>query len=161
MAVSLNYDIITSFWHHKWPRTPNSEPITVGKLCKAAAVCQLTAYQCAQALCICLIWMQEAVWGAVSLNYDIITSCWLHKWPRTPNSEPITVGELCKAAAVCQWTACWCAQTLCICLIWMQEAVWDCYYPQPCHNDIILTPQVTHQNPKIWAKYGGYKGITV
>ncbi len=33
------------------------------KLCKAATVCQWTAYQCAQILCICLIWIWEVVWG--------------------------------------------------------------------------------------------------
>ncbi len=37
----------------------------------------------------------------------------------------------------------------------MWEAVWGGCQPQPSHNDIILTPQVT-QNPKIWVKKGGY-----
>ncbi len=89
VAVSLNYDIIASFWTHKWPRTPYSEPITVGKLCKAAAVyangqhidvfkhCLYVEYGCGK---------QFEV--AVSLNHDIVTSFWLHKWPRTPKSEP-------------------------------------------------------------------------
>ncbi len=30
MAVSLSRDIITSFWLHKWPRTPKSEPGRAG-----------------------------------------------------------------------------------------------------------------------------------
>jgi hypothetical protein len=37
----------------------------------------------------------------------------------------------------------------------MQEAVWVGCQPQPWHNDIILTPQVT-QNPKFWSNYCGY-----
>ncbi len=31
-------------------------------------------------------------------------------------------------------------QTLCICLIWMREAIWGGYQPQPLHNDIMLNP---------------------
>ncbi len=50
-------------------------------------------------------------------------------------------------------TAHQCAQTLCICLMWMWEAVWGSW--QQWHHGIILTPQVT-QNPKIWPKYGGH-----
>ncbi len=30
LAVSLNHDVMTSFWLHKWPRTPKSEPSSVG-----------------------------------------------------------------------------------------------------------------------------------
>ncbi len=29
---------------------------------------------------------------AVSLNHDVMTSCWLHKLPRTPKYEPSCVG---------------------------------------------------------------------
>ncbi len=28
IAVTLNHDVMTSFWLHKWPRTPKSEPST-------------------------------------------------------------------------------------------------------------------------------------
>ncbi len=42
--------------------------------------------------------------------------------------------------------------------MWMWEAVWDGRQPQPWHNDIILTPQVT-QNLKIWAKKCGYNSL--
>ncbi len=93
------------------------------------------------------MWMQEAVWVAVSLNHDIIPSFWLHKWPRTTKSEPSIVG-------ITVWGYChmsmesisMCSNT-CICLMCMWEAVWVGCEPQPWHNDIILTPQVT-QNPK-------------
>ncbi len=124
------------------------------ELCKAATLCLWIAYQCAQTLFICLMWMQEADWGgcqpqqwhyaiilatsdpepqnmsqwcdynflrllpyahgqhinvlkhfvyvqcgcrkqfevAVSLNHDVMTSFWLHKWPKTPKCEPSSVG---------------------------------------------------------------------
>ena len=35
-----------------------------------------------------------------SLNHDIIPSFWLHKWPRTPKSEPTSI-------LPCSWK-CWC-----------------------------------------------------
>ena len=38
-----------------------------------------------------LMWKGEAVWGGFSLNHDLTTSFWLHKWPRTPQSEPSSV----------------------------------------------------------------------
>jgi hypothetical protein len=74
VAVSLNLDIMTSFWIHKWPRTPTSEPSKRVKLCKAVVVCWWTAYQCAQTLCICLIGCGKQFEVAVSLNLDVMTS---------------------------------------------------------------------------------------
>ena len=64
------------------------------KLCKAATVCPWTAYQCAQTLFICLMWMYRKQFElAVSLNHDVMTSFWLHKWPRTrKNPGPSWVG---------------------------------------------------------------------
>ncbi len=53
-----------------------------------------------------------------------------------------------KASAVCPWTAYQCAQTHCMLLVWMQEAVWGGSQPQQWYYTIILTPQVT-TNPKI------------
>ncbi len=40
----------------------------------------------------------------------------------------------------------------------MWEAIWAGCQPQPWHNDIILTPQVT-QNPNIWSNYCGYNYV--
>jgi hypothetical protein len=39
------------------------------------------------------------------------------------NLTKIVLVELCKAATVCLWTAYQCAQTLFMCLVWMQDAV--------------------------------------
>ncbi len=55
---------------------------------------------------------------------------------------------LSKAATICLWTAYQCSQTLCICLVWMQEAVWIGWQPQPWRNDIILCwKEITHPSP--------------
>jgi hypothetical protein len=62
-------------------------------LFETTSLCQWTAYQCAQTLCMCLMWMQEAVWVAVNVNHDAMTSFWLHMWPRiTTKSDPSNVG---------------------------------------------------------------------
>ncbi len=52
------------------------------------------------------------------------------------------------------------AQTFCICLIWMYEAVWGRYQPQPCGYPIILIPQVTLIS-QIWGQLGWCNGIRV
>ncbi len=63
------------------------------QLFEATAICPWTACQCSQTLCSYLMWMQEAVVEvAVSLNHVVMSSFWLHKWPRTPNYEPSSVG---------------------------------------------------------------------
>ncbi len=55
---------------------------------------------------------------------------------------------LARSGTICIWTVYQCAQTLpiSICLIWMQEAVPIGWQPQPWHNYIILTPQVTQDH---------------
>ncbi len=83
-----------------------------------------------------------------------------HHFDSTSDPEPQNMSQirwvwLLEATAIYPWTAYQCAQTLCICIIWMQGAVQVGYQPQPWHNDIILTPWVT-QNHKVWAKKGGY-----
>ncbi len=94
------------------------------KLFEATSLCLWTAYQCAQTLCMCPMWMHE-VWVAVSLNHNAMTSFWLHKWPRITiksdqNNVGITVWCICHmpmdSISMCS--------ILCICLIWMHEAVW-------------------------------------
>jgi hypothetical protein len=94
VAVRFNHDIMTSFcWLHKWPRTPKSYPITVG-------ITVLGCYSMTMdSISMCSIIFVHAKYGcgkqfevAGSLNHDIMTSFWLHKWPRTPKSDPNTVG---------------------------------------------------------------------
>jgi hypothetical protein len=41
---------------------------------------------------------------AVCFNHDVMTSFWLHKWPRWPNPQKTEVVQLYKAAAMCLWT---------------------------------------------------------
>ncbi len=91
------------------------------------------------------------------------TMTYSHYFDSSSDPEPknlCQVGwvKLCKAATICQWTAYQCAQILCICLKWMWQAVWGDCQPQPWHNLIVLTQQVT-QSPKIWAKQGGYNCV--
>jgi hypothetical protein len=51
-----------------------------------------------------------------------------------------------EATAIYPWKAYQCAQTLCICIIWMRGAVQIGCQPQPWRNDIILTPRVTQNH---------------
>ncbi len=68
-------------------------------------------------------------------------SFWLHKWARTPNSEPSRVG-------ITVWGYChipmdsipMSSNTLYMSNVDVQEAVWVGCQPQPWH-DIILTPK--------------------
>ncbi len=63
------------------------------QLFEATVICPWKACQCAHTLCICLVWMREAmVEVAVSFNYVVMTPFWLHKWPRAPNYEPSKLG---------------------------------------------------------------------
>ncbi len=146
---------MTSFWLHKRPRTPNYEPSKVGICVRLLPHDHGQHINVLKHFVYVLCGCRKQFELAVSLNYDVMTSFWLHKWPWIPKYEQISVGITSAATAICPWTAYQCAQTLCICLMWMQEAVWVGCQPQPWHNHIILTPQVT-QNPKIQAKYCGY-----
>ncbi len=67
-----------------------------------------------------------------------------------PNSK--IWGQLCwyddkDAPIVCPWDSIQMAQTLRTCLIWMWEAVWGGYQPQPWRNGNISTPQVATGPP--------------
>ncbi len=92
----------------------------------AATLFPWTAYQCSQSqiLCICLVWMQEAM-GEVSvgINHDV-----RHHFDSTSDPEPKNMSQvrwvlLFEATAICPWIAYQCAQTLFICLMWMQKVV--------------------------------------
>ncbi len=69
------------------------------------------------------------------------TMMWWHHFDSTSDQESQNLR--CMTATLCPWTAYEGGQTLCICLIWLWEAVWGGCQPQPWSNDIILTPQVT------------------
>ncbi len=59
MTQTHNFDSTTT----SDPEPQNLSLLLWVKLCKAATVCQWIAYQCAQTLCECLIWMLEVIWG--------------------------------------------------------------------------------------------------
>ncbi len=88
LAVSLNHDIMTSFWLHKWPRTTKSDPSksSVGIIYLRLMPHALKHF--VYVWCGC----RKHFEVAVSLNHDRITSFWFHKWPRTTKYEPSKVG---------------------------------------------------------------------
>ncbi len=73
-----------------------------------------------------------------------------HTALRLANRPSAQVGwvKLCKAATLCPWTTYQCAQSLCTCLIWIWEAVWGGWQPQPRCNDIFLIPHKWPRAPK-------------
>jgi hypothetical protein len=88
--------LTTTQWHHfvstSYPEPPTLTQVMWIELFEATTICRWTAYQCAQTLRLCLWWMmQEAVWDGCQPQPWLITSFWLHKWPRTP-SDPSSVG---------------------------------------------------------------------
>ena len=114
VAVSLNHDIISSFWLSKWARTPKSDPSSVENCVR------LIRYAHGEYINVLnhFVYVQYGCGKqfevAVSLNHDIITH-----FDSTSDLEPQNLSQvgwvkLCKAATVCPWTAYQCAQTLCI-----------------------------------------------
>ena len=81
-----------AFWLHMWPRTPKFEPSSVG--------IPITVWGCYSmsmdiiSICSNTFYMSNMDAGskfdvAVGLNNDVMTSFWLHKWPRTPQYEKL------------------------------------------------------------------------
>jgi hypothetical protein len=135
VAVSLNHDVMTSCWLHKWPRTPKSEPSSVDN-------CLRTLYVLYGR------WKQFVV--AVSLNHDEMISFWLHKCPITPQTETISVDiTILGYYHMPMDSISMCSNTLYMSNMDMGIIVWGSCQPQPWRYDIILTPQVT-QNPANW-----------
>ncbi len=95
LTVSPHHDISTSFWLHKWPSTSKSDPSSVGII-----YLRLMPYAHGQHINVLkhFVYVQcgcrKQFEVAVSLNYDIMTSFWLHKGPRTRTTkyEPSKVG---------------------------------------------------------------------
>ncbi len=138
-------------WLHMWPRNPKSEPSWVGIPVYGWYFMPMDSIL----MCSNTLYMSNIDVGSSlrCLSASAVTQS--HHFDSTSDPEPKNLSQvgwvwLCKADTVCPWTAYKCAQTLCICVIWIWEVVWGGCQPQPWHNHIIfLTPQVT-QNPKIW-----------
>ncbi len=116
--ISLNHDDMSSFSLHKWPWLPKSGARTV-KRYKGESIFPWDSIPMAQTLCICLIWMYEAVWGEYLPQSWRMATFPLLKWTLLPKS-----GGKYKGASIRPWDSMPMAQTLSICLIWMYEAVW-------------------------------------
>ncbi len=160
--VSLNHDKMTSFWLHKWPRTPKSNPsklgITVWGYCHMPMD---SISMCSNTLDMYNVDSGSSCWGCCQPQpwcNDIILT------PQVTQNPKIWAkycGYNClRLLLFAHWSAYQCSQTLFICLMWIQEAVWDGCQLRPWCNDIILTPQVT-QNPKLWAKFCGYYSLSL
>ncbi len=211
VAVSLSHDVMTSFWLHKWPRSPNYEPSSVGitfwgychmpmdSTWMCSNTWYMSLYGCGKQFELAVraqpwpndiiltpqvtqnpkIWAKLCWYNCLRFchlpmdsiscsstlymsNVDAGSSlCWLSARTMTydiiftSDPEPQIMSQVVwvypfEAIAICSWKAYECTQTLCICLMWMREAVWVGCQPQPWPNHIMLTPQVT-QNPKLWA----------
>ncbi len=116
---------------------------------EAITICPWKAYQCAQTLCICQIWMQEAVWVGCQ------PQPWLNE---TPKSDPNSVGITVDYCHMPMNSISMFSKTMYLSNVDEWEADWVGCQPQPWCNDIMLTPQV-NQNPKIWAKKCGYDSL--
>ena len=149
MAVSLNHDTMTSFWLNKWARTPKSDPSSVG--ITVWDYCHMPMDSIS--MCLSTLYMSNMDAGSSLRWLSASTMTQWHHFDSTSEPAPQNLAQvvvwiqLFEATAICPWTAYQCAQTFSICLMWMWEAVWVGCQPQPWHNDIILTPQVT-QIPK-------------
>ncbi len=182
------------FWHHFHPPSdpdfPDPGPIWPVQRYEGANKWPWDNIPMAHTLCICLIWMYEAVWGGYQPHHEVMASFLLHKWPCLPKSGANLAGVTVlgcnhmalrqhtngsitlnmskmdvwsglrwisassmtlwhhfhptrypefpnlgqtwlvwryKGATIFFWESIPMAQTLCICLIWMYEAVWGGY----------------------------------
>jgi len=128
---------------HTWPRTPKTEPSKLDKCARLLLYAYGKHINVLKHFVYVKYGCRKQFEVAVSLNHDIIMmSFWLHKLPRTPHSAPSRVGITVQGCyCMLMDSIHQCAQTLHLCLIWIQEAVWDGCQPQPWHhNDIISTP---------------------
>ena len=80
--------------------------------------------------------------------------------PESPNLGATWPVWRYKGAPICPWDIIPMSQTLCKCLIWMSEAFWSGYQPQPWRCGIIFTPQVTLTS-QIWGQLGRCNDVRV
>ncbi len=69
-----------------------------------------------------------------SLKHDTTASFGFSHTPFSPNFSPTCTR---KGVTICPFKAYQGAKTLCIHPIWMWDAVWSCFQPQPWHHSII------------------------
>jgi hypothetical protein len=140
------------FWLHKWARTPTSNPSSVG--ITVWGYCHIPTDSISMLSNNFYMYNMDA--GSSLRWLSASTMIQWHHFDSTSEAEPQNLTqvvwlELFEATAICPWTVYQCAQTLCICLMWMWEAVWYGCQPQQWNNDIMMTPQVS-QNPNVWTK---------
>ncbi len=159
--ILLNHDVMASFSLHKWPWLPKSganfASVTVWE-CKQMALRQHTNGS------ITLYMSNMDVWSGLRwiLAPTMMLGHHFHstRYPEFPNLGPTWLVWRYKGETIFLWENIAMAQTLCICLIWMYEAVWGGFQPQPWDYGIIFTPLGT-LNSQIWGQFGQCNGIRV
>ncbi len=109
-----------------------------------------TAYQRLKHLYI-LLWMYEVVWSGCQpqpSHYGIISTPQVTLSPQIWGQPGHCNGSMPKA------------QTLCVCLLWITEAVWNWYQPQPWCYGFSFTLPVT-LSPQICGQPGSCNSIRV
>ena len=114
-------------WLHKWPRTPKSEPsssvdIIVWGYCRmpmdSKSMCSDTVYTSKMDA-------GSSGWGGCQPQLDFLTSFWLHKWPRTPKSEPSSVGKSVYGCFLMPMDSISiCSNTVCMSKMDVQSSLW-------------------------------------
>ncbi len=94
-------------WTQPYPQFPkNPSPPSEAYQCKGAPKCPSTAYQGAKTLCIYMLWMWDAVYGALQLQpwlYNITQSQSYPWFPKNPH--PPSEANQCKGGPICPSTA--------------------------------------------------------
>ncbi len=83
---------MTSFSHHKWARTPKSEPIVWITIWGCCHVPMDSISMCSNTLHMPNMDVRSSLRCLSASTNDIMPSLWLHKRPRTSKSEPSSVG---------------------------------------------------------------------
>ena len=106
-----------------------------------ADLCPSTAYQGAKNLCIYMIWMWDAVYGALKPQPWLYYITRTQPYPLFPkNPHPPSEAYQCKVAPTCPSTAYQGAKTLCICIRRMWGAVYRGLEGTPADKTIKENP---------------------
>ncbi len=129
-------------WHHntKGLAIPNFSiwlPPAEAYQCKGTPTCPSTAYQGAKTHCIYIVWMWDAVCGALKPQPWLYNITQTQPYPQYPkNPPPPSEAYQCKGTPRCPFTAYQGAKTLCIYnIIWMWDAVYGALKPQLLNHD--------------------------
>ena len=146
---SLKHDVSLGLSHT--PNFPKIHPPTFRGIyqCKGTPTCPSTAYQTDETLCMYIIWMWDAVYGALKPQPWLCNITRTQPYPQFPkNPPPPSEAYQHKGTPTCPSTAYQGAKTLCIYIIWMWDAVYGALKPQPwCITRTQPYPQFPNNPP--------------